>query len=291
MPTEVQGNLEKIVYTLSEGVGPRSYLQPDVLKKAADYIKSEFGKYGYQVLSQEFSYDGKMYENIAVEIKGTSAPEKILVIGAHYDTVPGTPGADDNASGIAGLLELARLLKGGSFAMTIRFVAFTLEEPPFFRSRHMGSYVYAKSMKERGEQVEGMICLEMIGYFSDIPKSQFYPVSFMRWFFPDAGNFISLVSDLHSREFLHQVKEGFQQGTDLPVEYISTLSIVPGIDFSDHRSFWEFGYRALMVTDTSFYRNANYHEETDTPDTLDYARMAKVVIGLKTAVESLAAKQ
>jgi hypothetical protein len=133
-----------------------------------------------------------------------------------------------------------------------------------------------------------MICLEMIGYFTDEPNSQYYPAGFFSWLYPDKGNYISLVSDLHSKGFLKKVKEGFRKGTDLPVESIATLSIVPGIDFSDHRSFWKFGYRALMVTDTAFYRNPNYHRMSDTPDTLDYVRMAEVVKGLKAAIETVA---
>ncbi len=212
------------------------------------------------------------------------------MIGAHYDTVTGTPGADDNASGIAGLLELARLLNNQSFDKTVRFVAFALEEPPLFRSKFMGSYVYAQSLKKKGEDIKGMICLEMIGYFTDKPESQFFPLSFFRWIFPNKGNFIIFVSNLQSKFFLNRVKSGFKKGADLPVESLSTQSIVPGIDFSDHRSFWKFGYNALMVTDTAFYRNPNYHGIGDVPETLDYARMAEVVLGLKSATEELASE-
>jgi Zn-dependent M28 family amino/carboxypeptidase len=185
-------------------------------------------------------------------------------------------------------LEIARLLYNHPLNKTVRFVAFTLEEPPYFRSRHMGSYIYAKSLKERGEDIEGMICLESIGYFTDKPKSQFFPISLFRWFFPDTGNFIAFVSNFQSNNFLNNVKSAFKKGTALPVESISTLPIIPGVDFSDHRSFWKFGYKAMMVTDTAFYRNPNYHSAGDLPETLDYERMAEVVLGLKSALEELA---
>ena len=215
-------------------------------------------------------------------------PEKILVIGAHYDTVTGTPGADDNASAVAGVLELARIIADTPLNKTVQFVAFALEEPPLFRSKSMGSYVYAESLYQAGKEIEGMICLEMIGYFRDEPGSQFFPIPFMRWFYPDKGNFISLVSNIRTKDFLVRTKAAFKKGTDLPVESLSTLFIVPGVDFSDHRSFWKFGYNALMVTDTAFYRNPHYHKPGDRADTLDYERMTEVVLGLKSAIEELA---
>lgn len=287
---EVQNNLKKIVNVLANEIGPRGYLQIDALNKTAGYITSEFSNYGYTVSFQPFEFEGRTYKNIIVEIKGRKTPEKILVIGAHYDTVAGTPGADDNASAIAGLLELARLLHSQSFGKTVRFVAFTLEEPPFFRSKRMGSYVYARSIKKKDADLEGMICLEMIGYFTDEPGSQFFPLPFFRWIYPNKGNFIMFVSNLRSKSFLNRVKDGFKKGSDLPVESISTFPIIPGIDFSDHRSFWEFGYDALMVTDSAFYRNPNYHGTGDVPETLDYERMTEVVLGLKSAIEELASE-
>ncbi len=285
---DIQNNLRKTVHILSHKIGSRGYLQTNALQRTADYITSELKYYGYNISFQSYEFQGNTYKNISAEIRGKKIPEKILVIGAHYDTVTGTPGADDNASGIAGLLEIARLLHSQSFDKTVRFVAFTLEEPPLFRSKFMGSYVYAQSLKKKGEDLEGMICLEMIGYFTDKPESQFFPLSFFRWIFPSKGNFIIFISNLHSKKILNHVKNGFKKGTDLPVESISTFSIIPGIDFSDHRSFWKFGYNALMVTDTAFYRNPNYHGIGDLPETLDYERMTEVVLGLKSAIEKLA---
>ncbi len=284
---EIQNNLRNTVNHLAGEIGSRGYLQLEALNKSADYIRSEFSRYGYAVSEQPYEVEGRIYKNIFVEIKGEKNPEKILVVGAHYDTVTGTPGADDNASGIAGLLELARLLKEGSFGMTVQLVAFTLEEPPFFRSGFMGSHVYARGLKEKKADVAGMICLEMIGYFTDRPESQMFPLPFLRWVFPKEGNFITLVSNLHSKDFLKRVKKAFTKGTDLPVESFSSLPIVIGVDFSDHRSFWHFGYDAVMVTDTAFFRNPQYHGIGDIPELLDYEKMAKVVLGLKSAIEEL----
>jgi hypothetical protein len=288
MKGDIEKNLKKTVHVLAGEIGSRGHFQLAELSRAADYISSELQSYGYIVLEQPYDYQGRNYKNIYVEKKGTAAPDTILVVGAHYDTVTGTPGADDNASAVAGMLELARLLAHTPLDKTIQFVAFTLEEPPLFRSKSMGSYVYAKSLKEKDSNVEGMICLEMIGYFTDEPDSQFFPLPFMRWMFPNRGNFITLVSDLQSKKFLNRVKGGFQKATDLPLETLSTVSFVPGVDFSDHRSFWKFGYDAIMVTDTAFYRNPQYHGPGDVPEILDYNRMADVVLGLKAAVEELA---
>jgi len=285
---DIHKNLKKTVFTLSHEIGSRGYLQINALERTVDYISSELSSYGYDVSFQTYRFQGNTYKNVSVEIRGEKTPEKILIIGAHYDTVTGTPGADDNASGIAVLLELARLLRNQSFDKSVRFVAFTLEEPPLFRSKFMGSHVYAQSLNKKGEDIEGMICLEMVGYFTDKPESQLFPLSFFKWMYPTTGNFILFVSNLQSKGFLNRVRHAFQKGTDLPAESISTLSIVPGTDFSDHSSFWKFGYNALMVTDTSFYRNAHYHGPGDVSETLDYIRMSEVVIGLKSAIEALA---
>ncbi len=286
--TIIADNLKKTVNFLAGEIGSRGYLESDALKKAADYIKSELTAYGYAVSTQPYIYKGRTYENVFIEKKGRKMPDKVIVVGAHYDTVTGTPGADDNASGIAGILELARLLADEPLDRSVQFVAFALEEPPLFRSRFMGSYVYAKSLKGTGKAVEGMICLEMIGYFADKPGSQVFPLPFFRWVYPTTGNFITLVSNLSSKGFLKRIKGGFKRGTNLPVETLSTVSLIPGVDFSDHRSFWKFGYNAVMVTDTAFYRNPNYHEKGDVPAMLDYERMEDVIEGLKSAIEELA---
>jgi len=284
----VKSNLISTVRYLSQDIGQRSYLDIQKLNKAADYIEDKFRSYGCRVKRQFFTYQGNTYYNIIAEIKGTqNTKDGILVVGAHYDTVIGTPGADDNASGIAVLLELARLTAFKPLKKTICFVAFSLEEPPVFRTEHMGSYVYAKSLKDEGINVYGMISLEMLGYFCDSKGCQYYPLPLFRWIYPDKGNFISFVGNISSRAFTKKVKRAFKSLSPLPLESLNTFSFVLGVDFSDHRSFWKFDYPAFMITDTAFYRNPNYHGIGDTVSTLDYERMAELIIGLYKALEFL----
>lgn len=280
---DVEANLEATVCFLSEEIGARSYEDLEELERSADYIEKKLISYGCHVKRQCFPYMGNTYHNIIGEVKGNKDSE-ILVIGAHYDTVPGTPGADDNASGIAGLLELARLTAVNQTSRTVCFVAFTLEEPPLFKTTHMGSYVYAQSLKKDKIRVKGMISLEMIGYFCDRKGCQYYPFSFFRWFYPEKGDFIAFVGNIASKEFTKKVKNAFQKVSTLPVESLNTLSLVPGVDFSDHASFWSFDYPAFMITDTAFYRNPNYHTAGDRAHTLDYKRMALLISGLKSAL-------
>lgn len=277
--------LREVVDMLCRRIGHRSYLDHDRLMQTASYIAGQFSSFGYSVARQQFSYRGSTYENIEAELTGVGAPERILVIGAHYDTVRTTPGADDNASGVAGLLALARLFAGKRRRETIRFVAFALEEMPVYRTRNMASFRYAMGLKQRNEQVEGMICLEMIGFFCDKKGSQHYPLPFMKLIYPDRGDYIAMVGNLKSKGFTEGVAAEFRKGTDLPVVMLNAPPIVIGIDFSDHWSFNKLGYRAMMVTDTAFYRNPNYHAPTDLPETLDYERMSKVVEGLGFAIE------
>lgn len=281
----LQEHLRDVVTTLAGKIGVRTYRDVERLDRAARSIADQFASFGYRVTRQPFRFSGNTYQNVIAELTGTASPEKILVIGAHYDTVRTTPGADDNASGVAGVLGLARLMAGKPLRKTVRFVAFALEEPPVYRSSDMASYHYAKSLKERNERVEGMVCLEMIGYFCDKDGCQHYPFPFMNLRYPKRGNYISLVGNLGSKAFTEAVAQGFSHGTDLPVITLNAPFFVPGIDFSDHWSFYQFGYQALMVTDTAFYRNPHYHAPTDLPQTLDYARMVKVVEGLKKAIE------
>jgi Zn-dependent M28 family amino/carboxypeptidase len=280
---EIEINLEKEVRFLSEEIGPRSYRDLNKLNRTANHIEEKMISIGCNVKRQSFKYMGNSYYNIIGELKSNKDSE-ILVIGAHYDTVPGTPGADDNASGIAGLLELARLNILEPSSKTIYFVAFTLEEPPLFRTRHMGSYIYAESLTKEKVKIEGMISLEMIGYYCNIKGCQYYPFQIFKWFYPDRGDFIAFVGNLSSKPFTMKVKNAFQKKCNLPVESLNTISLVPGVDFSDHSSFWDFGYRAFMITDTAFYRNPHYHTPGDEADTLDFKKMALLVYGLKSAI-------
>lgn len=293
--------LKECVSYLSCEIGPRSYHDCKKLDLAAEYIAGRLGEYGYSVSDQLFPYRGKTYRNIIGKSPAADRTRETIVVGAHYDTVTGSPGADDNASAVAGLLEIARLMSqeslhpeahaakdnasGWRHLPCIDFVAFGLEEPPVFRTHNMGSYHYARSLKKSGRKVRGMICLEMIGYFTDSPHSQKFPVPFMERKFPSRGNFVAAVGNLRSGQFTETIKQGFEKGTDIPIFSLNALSLVLGIDFSDHWSFYKFGYPAVMITDTAFYRNPNYHTPDDTHDTLDYQRMAKVVYGVKSALE------
>jgi hypothetical protein len=271
--------LRQHVEVLAGEIGKRSLFTYQALERAARYIEEELEAAGYAVESQEFEVRGKRCRNLIASRSGSNANTGELVLGAHYDTDPDTPGADDNASGVAVLLELARLAAGAKFERTVRFVAFTNEEAPWFGTDAMGSRAYARRARQRGTQIDGMISLEMVGYYSDRPGSQSYPPGF-RFIYPDRGNFIALVSDFRSWGWKNELETLLLKNTTLPVESIATFRFVPGVDLSDHRSFWNEGYRALMITDTAFYRNPNYHRPSDTPETLDYRRMAALTAGL-----------
>lgn len=277
--------LRQVVTTLARDIGVRSYQDHDRLGRTVRYLTEELSSFGYPVRTQSFLFGGHTYQNIIAEKAGADAPGRVVVVGAHYDTVGTTPGADDNASGVAGLLALARTFADRPCGKTVRFVAFPLEEPPAYRTRNMGSYHYAEMLATAREHVEGMVCLEMIGFFSDRPGSQLYPLPFMKYLFPKAGTYIAMVGNRRSRAFTGAMAASFRTATDLPLVTLNAPSFVVGIDFSDHWSFNKFGIPAFMVTDTAFYRNPHYHAPSDLPDTLDYARMAQVVEGLRAAIE------
>jgi Zn-dependent M28 family amino/carboxypeptidase len=278
---DIKKDLIETVTFLAERIGRRSYRDVRQLDAAADYIEDKFRSAGCPAERHSFGFLSGTYHNVVAEVKGTGeGKEGLLIIGAHYDTDVETPGADDNASGVATLLELARLAVKSPPARTIRFAAFTLEEPPAFMTRSMGSYVYAKSVREESVKVLGMISLEMVGFYSDQEGSQYYPASFFKLFYPTKGNFIAFVGNLSSRAFTLKMKRLFKAVSPVPVESLNAVSIIPGVNFSDHRNFWKFGYPAFMITDTAFYRNPNYHSSGDTARTLDYDRMTAIVKGL-----------
>lgn len=285
---EIRTNLKDIVHYLSENIGQRSYLDIERLNSAALFIEEMLSSYGCKTKRQNFYYKKNLYSNVIGEVEGyDKGLEGIIVIGAHYDTVIGTPGADDNASGVAGLLELARLTSVNPLRRTAQFVAFCLEEPPVFMTKNMGSYHYAKSLKEKNVKVYGMICLEMIGYFTEKERSQYYPFYFFNYFYPKKGDFIALIGNISSLKFTKEVKNNFKRFSSFAVESLNSFSFIMGVDFSDHRNFWKFGYPALMVTDTGFYRNPNYHAKGDTASTLNYISMAEVVKGLYNSLKIL----
>jgi Zn-dependent M28 family amino/carboxypeptidase len=267
-------------------VGRRSYPRMDELNHAADYIHAEFAKSAGTVSEQTYSMDNKQFRNVSVTF-GPAAGET-LVVGAHYDSYGGLPGADDNASGVAGLIELSRLLSNAKPKVTVELVAYTLEEPPFFRLDVMGSMKHAEALQTSGAKVRAMLCLEMIGYFTDKPNSQEFPAPGMGMVYPTKGNFIAIVGSLTEIGLVRRVKKDMLSASDLPVRSINAPADVPGIDFSDHLSYWQHGFRAVMITDTSFYRNKNYHHSGDIPSTLDYTRMAKVVDDVRATIEEIA---
>lgn len=282
--------LYKDVETLVSTSAPRNSENIAALNEAAAYIHGEFARLGLEVREQVYEVNGQHYKNILASF-GPQGGERV-VVGAHYDVCGEQPGADDNASGIAGLLEIARLLvnQGARPRYGIDLVAYTLEEPPFFRSPYMGSAVHARSLRESGVTVKAMICLEMIGYFSDKPSSQEYPNPLLKLVYPNRGNFIAVVGHTGLRGVTKDVKGWMIAASSIDVYSINAPAIVPGLDFSDHRNYWAEGYPALMITDTAFYRNANYHEASDTIATLDFDSMAEVVKGVYWSVVQLASE-
>ena len=288
--TTLIGDTSKLhghVRQLTVDIGSRSVYEYDKLEATKEYIVSHLKAFGYIPSLQTYTYSGRKYSNVIASVRGAKLPDETVIIGAHYDTVFGTPGADDNASAVATLLEIARALKGFSPDRTLKLIFFVIEEPPVFRSEHMGSYVYAKEAKERNENIKSMISLEMLGYYTNEKEGQSFPFPLMSLIYPSTPNFIAVVGNLSSRNLVRKVKNSLKASSHIPVETLSAFSFVPGVDFSDHRSFWKMGYPAVMITDTAFYRNPNYHTETDTIDTLDFDKMSDLLIGLIQAAKDL----
>ncbi len=287
MTAALVSRLRRHVETLAGKIGERHVGRPAALHAAESFISGELASLGYDVARQTYVAEGVESSNLEVVIPGGSRPSEIVLVGAHYDTVPGSPGADDNASGVAGVIEIARALRDSRPARTVKLVAFVNEEPPFFYFGEMGSRVYARAARARGDDIRVMLSLEMLGCYSDAVGSQAYP-PLLGFFYPEAGNFIAFVSNLRSRRTLREVVRAFKGGSDFPVEKLASPGIVPGVSWSDQLSFWREGYPGVMVTDTAFYRYRHYHSATDTPERIDYARMGKVVEGLGRAVLRLA---
>ena len=257
------------------------------LEATARYIESTLAALGYRVATQPFEVATGPVRNIEVELAGTARADQIIVVGAHYDSVVGAPGANDNGSGVAAVLELARLLRGAAPARTLRFVLFVNEEPPFYRTLDMGSRRYVARSKQRRENIVAMFSLETIGYYSDEPGSQRYPFP-LSYFYPDTGNFVAFVSNFASRPLLHDALGAFRRHAAFPSEGVAAHASIEGVDWSDHWPFWDEGYPALMVTDTAPFRYPHYHTRQDTPDKVDYERLARVVSGLRGMLQELA---
>ncbi|MGR9046922.1 MAG: M28 family peptidase [Gammaproteobacteria bacterium] len=264
---------------LAGKIGEHNVFHPVGLHAAEAYIAETWRQQGYDVRRQTYTVRDMECANLEITCAGNGPDGDIILIGAHYDSVLGSPGANDNGSGVAALLELSRLFKPMSPTMSLRFVAFVNEEPPFFFWNDMGSMVYAKSVRARGDPIRFMISLETIGCYRNWPGSQSYP-PFLKYFYPDTGNFIAFVSNLGSRRVMQSCARAFSKVTDFPVQSIATLALMPGVSWSDHLAFWRAGFKAFMITDTAFYRYPYYHTAQDTPDKLNYEAFAEAAQGL-----------
>jgi len=281
-------SLKNHVLALTSVPGHRNFTDTAGLNKAAQYIYDNLKQYSDSVAVQTYVVKDRKYHNLILSFGPVTAPR--IIVGAHYDVCGDRPGADDNASGVAGLLELARLLSKAdmkNWKHRIDLVAYTLEEPPVFNTKGMGSAVHAAYLKENHIPVKGMVCLEMIGYYRHERHTQHYPVGILKLVYGTRGNFITVVRKLSGGPFTRKFTRCFKHGHGVRTKVFKAPVWVEGIDFSDHANYWAEGWEALMLTDTAFYRNGNYHEATDTPDTLDYTRMAAVVDKLYKALTSM----
>jgi Zn-dependent M28 family amino/carboxypeptidase len=274
------------VEMLAGAIGERHIWRPQSLSRAAEYVTSTLEASGSVVRAQDYLAHGCHVRNIEAALDGTSQPGSIVVIGAHYDTVQGCPGANDNATGVAATLELARRFAREPRPRTVRFVAFVNEEPPFFQTDLMGSVVYARAAKQRGDRIHAMLSLETIGYYSDAPESQQYPPP-LNLLFPNTGNFIGFVSNLGSVRLLRRAHRAFKAHTAFPIQAAPAPESIPGVGWSDQWAFWRAGYSAMMVTDTAPYRYPWYHTAHDTPDKISFEKLAQVVDGLEHVVRVL----
>jgi Peptidase family M28 len=287
--TEKERRIKAALYddvdSLTEKIGEGNLWHYDALQKRAEYIKQRFRNCGYAPESQYYSVEGDKVENISAELKGKN--NEILVVGAHYDSVVGTKGANDNGTGVAAVLTLACTLSHTAPAKTIRFVAFVNEEPPFFQTKNMGSLVYAKQCKERKENIVGMISLETMGFYTNKKNSQSYPFP-LNYSYPSEGNFIGFAGNNPSSKFLKSAITSFRKNARFPSEGGIIPSIIPGVGWSDHWSFWQEGYPAIMITDTALFRYPFYHKAGDTIDKISFDPYARVVEGLSTVLLGLA---
>jgi hypothetical protein len=282
--TSLADELRRDVTHLATTIGHRDTNHPQNLAKAADYIEQELTKAGLKVTRHPYDVDGLQCVNLDAEVKGKV--DEIVIVGAHYDSVRGAPGANDNASGVAATLALARRMANDRPKRTIRFCAFVNEEPPYFQTAKMGSLVYAKMCKARGDKIVAMLTPETIGCYSDAPNSQHYPPPLSK-FYPSTGNFIAFVGNVGSASLVKRIVGKFRNDVRFPSEGAAILGSIEGVGWSDHWSFWECGYPGVMVTDTAPFRYRHYHTMQDTPDKLDYDRTARVVEGLEIVVRDL----
>jgi Zn-dependent M28 family amino/carboxypeptidase len=283
---ETAARLKRDVEKLAGEIGERNLYKATRLAMAAEYIESRFKEAGYSPARQEFETRMGPCRNIEVALPGTARPGEIIVVGAHYDSVFGCPAANDNGTGTAALLALADAFEGTAHARTIRFVAFPNEEPPFWGTAEMGSRVYAKRCRERGENIVAMVSLETIGFYSDKDGSQKYPFP-MGLFYPSRGDFVAFVGNLGSRSLVRGMIDSFRVHAQFPSQGAALPGWLPGVGWSDHQSFWLEGYPGVMVTDTAPFRYPHYHSTEDTPDKVDYEKCARVVVGLQDVLAGM----
>lgn len=289
-PATIEEQLRLHVDRLAGLIGPRILSKPKSIEATVRYIESQWSKIGFDVEHETFDAIGQTASNLIIQRTGTQRADQFVLLGAHYDTVATTPGADDNASAVAVLIEVSRLLKDHVGSRTARYVAFACEEPPYFNLDSMGSQHHARQARQRKERITAMLCLEMVGYFSSDAGSQVVPVTIpniYHRFFPRRGNFLAAVGNLASWKLAWSFRRGFKRGSALPLFSIVLPERISEIRLSDNSSFWDQQYPALMLTDTSFLRNPHYHQETDLPDTLDYGAMTQVTLGVASAMKRL----
>lgn len=281
---ELATELEASVVALAGEIGPRNVGHPGPFAAAAEWVRASFADGGHEVHEESFEVDGVTCRNLWVELPGATSPDEIVVVGAHYDSVFDCPGANDNGTGVAAVLALARRLRGRRLGRTLRLIAFANEEPPYFSTPDMGSDVHARGCRARGEDVVAMMSIETIGYYSDEPGSQTFPVPGLGLLYPDRGNFIVFVGNVASRRWVRRAVKTFRAEAGFPCEGAALPGFVAGVGWSDQASFWKHDYPGIMVTDTAPFRYPWYHTSGDTPDKVDYESTARVVLGLERVI-------
>lgn len=283
----LEARLMRHVSVLASDIGERNAFRPEGLRAAAEYIRTVWTAQGFSVSEEAYEVDGQRCINLIAEQGGSSQPDETVLVGAHYDSLVGTSGANDNATGVAVLLEMSGMLKRTALARTLRLVAFVNEEPPIFHTEQMGSRLHARNARGRGDNIVAMLSLETLGYYSESPGSQHYPFPF-GFFYSDRANFLAVVGNIASRRLVIEVLGRFMRVTDFPVEGVATFSWIPGVDWSDHWSFWKEGYPAVMLTDTALYRYPEYHAPADLPSKVNGPQFARAAHGIIGAVRQLA---
>lgn len=284
---QVSQQLNRYIKIIADDIGEHNYIFYNQLIQVENFLNERLSQAGYAVKTQEYSVDGKVFRNLEIEIRGTEKPDEIVIVGLHYDSVVGSPGANDNGTGAVAILALAEKFATLKPKRTLRFVEFVNEEPPFFWSENMGSWVYAQRCKERQENIVAMLSLETMGFYSQASNSQQYPVNILKLIYPNQGNFISFIGNISSRSLIHQAIGKFRNSAQFPSQGVSLPNFIPGVGWSDHWSFWQAGYPALMVTDTAPFRYPYYHTQQDTPEHIDYYGLTLVISGLESVIQDL----